>query len=132
MTTEKLTQETLDAMPDAELNRLAAEIVLGLRWQDGAGFDKSGVQQVNRYYSPTTDRSQSGALLAKMAERGVLFDIAFGHWESDERPYVEVYKPLPRDDWSCGNEWLVVVPGNSARSETIAAILAVQMLEGKQ
>lgn len=128
-TTEKLTQEQLAALPDEELNALAATRVMGWKkreetyrifdvesgilrdWVDPDGKCQSAVCD----WSPTADRNQSGGLLAKMAERGGEFTADYGGED--------------RVTWMDRRGFWNKVPGNSARAETIAAILAAQALE---
>lgn len=121
-----MTLEELSELDDAELNRLAAERVMG--WTDCGMLDVPCYHDANSVtmstnFTPTTDRNQSGKLLAKMVERGAQIGVRFGKSGNNV------------DVWSADKKEPLVVPGNSARSETIAALLAALLaafaMEGK-
>lgn len=123
----KYTLESLTAMPDPELNAIAATAVMGWHVEELDAWwygPKGGVVIPRREYSPATDRNQSGKLLAKMAESGVRFTTH--HWEGAE----EITGAVPlilknRRD-------VFYVPGDGARAETIAAILAAQAIASQE
>lgn len=127
-----LTLEELDALPDEKLNALAATLVMG--WQIGGLLGKeeidvwrTGQRMADGYerqirpcdWEPTTDYNQSLELLLKIAERGVEFSV----WIDNNGPQVSCRT-------SRGERFNVT--GNSPRDQAIAAILAAQVLEGKQ
>ncbi len=121
--------EQLQAMPDGALNALAAR-VHGWSMSFGTWEAKDGgsitcelfcandgaVIPVNDYL-PIIDRNQSGELLTKMVEQGCEFVIH--HWKSMSTSI----------HWRDSSyHFYQYVPGNNARAETIAAILAWQSL----
>lgn len=124
------------SLPDSELNRLAAERVMG--WRDlsanyGPSLWKTGEQEFREKdkWTPTTDRNQSRDLLAAMVGRGARFSIGFNLNE----PFVARLEILPESTrWAEKNgpraRWNSL-PGNSPRSETIAALLAAFAMEDK-
>jgi hypothetical protein len=136
-----MTIEQLQALPDKELNALAAKLrglkafnFQGVKWlgvTDAQG--KTHGKHKLREWTPTTSRDQSGELLEWAAGRGILFDVAFGHYASDERhPHVEAY--LPRYDdkaWISENRWLYHIPGNDARAQTVAFCAAMLAIQGE-
>lgn len=123
--------ESLAAMSDAELNALAATLVMGWKQNDSptwpAWLDQDGAltgytyasYEIN-YFTPATDRNQSGELLARMAEHKVSFLVTHAHPKDPLGIDIEVNIPIHHG---------YTIPGNSARTETIAAILAAQAME---
>jgi len=131
-----MTLEELSNLSDDELNRMAAEKVMGwvfreevcqdypyhgetLRnWVDQGGKCQSAAAD----WSPALDRVQSLWLLKAMAARGADFQITIGA-PGDEGNII----------WKAGgkgNLWNMLL-GDSPRSETIAALLAAFAMEGK-
>ena len=128
-----MTLEQFTSLSDDELNRLAAEKVM--RWdyreevcQDYPyqgetlrnWIDQSGkCQSAAADWSPALDRVQSGWLLKAMAKRGAQIDVRFGEPDGSV------------DVWSADRKEPLVVPGNDARAETLAALLVAFAMEGK-
>lgn len=123
-----MTLEQLTALSDPELSVLAARKIHG--WQVGFGtweergifvrchiYESAGgaVMPVHDY-TPATNRNQSGELLRVMASRGAEFVQYL-----DKAPLIKVWAVFFAGD----------VPGNSARSETLAALMAAFALEDK-
>lgn len=118
-----MTYDELNALPDSELNRLSGPI---MGWRFVAKYDyrqrdcwldsDENCTYTDEDWHPATDRNQSGQLLARMIERGVRFTIYCWSEEPEVAfavPHTEVIRCVS-----------FAVPGNSARSETIAALLA--------
>lgn len=119
--------EQLQQLTDDEINRLAARKVMGwhsalMGFRDGGTVEcwywtsDAGNLTKEADWKPATDRNHSGQCLAKMVERYVQFFI----W----------YDQTPHTAWRTPNDELTtVVPGNDARAETIAALLAAYAME---
>ena len=106
----KYTQADVEAMSDAELSRLASALRFGqeITWD---------------IWSPATDRNQSGELL-QFAAYKMGMDYTF---ISDLHTYVQIeQRELP-----CTWNKIIAVKGATARSETIAAVCALLVLEGR-
>lgn len=125
---DKYTLDQLNALPDAELDRLAAELVMGWKYQLGLGRpadyaiydDGKGSGYFVISYNPTTDRNQSGELLEKVASNSlVVMQIVIAGSGSEIRWWIPA---MPLSSWN-------IIPGNGPRSETIAAILAALAME---
>ena len=152
---ETYTIEELTALSDADLNKLAAEL-RGWKLREPSDpasgsflnwVDSDGVEQYSRRgWTPATDGNQSRELLGWAAasfdgaitKKPILFDIAFGRFDREKRqPGIEAYQPEfaergydRRMDWTGSTEWIVRVPGNTARSETIAFCAAMLAMKG--
>lgn len=118
-----MTLEQLTNLSDDELNRLAGQQILG--WSlTGLGTWQmaNGELTSQRNYRPATDRNQSGELLAKAMSNSLLVvQIAITDNHSEIRWWMPT---MPLNSWN-------IVPGNSPRSETIAALLAAFAMEDK-
>ncbi len=127
MTKANHTLESLLGADDTELARIAAEDVMGWELSKSASAGNFRLYENGRFifyqhdWYPATDRNQSGELLGKCAEKGAEFKVSFARINASYRTVI--WRLIGRSFW---NE----VPGNDARSETIAAILAAQTLEG--
>lgn len=124
-----MTLEQLQAMPDSELDALAAK---AMGWTKGTYATNTLVRYFNpvtqehTYWSdkwhPTADRNQSGALLGAMAARGTrgaefVINVKAGTGDAVA--------------WDANTgRWNVVI-GNSPRSEVLAALLAWSAMEEK-
>ena len=150
MTNQNHTAATLAAMPDAELDALSAKArgwtltfgsievpcrnggteMVREHLYEGIGDDgEAGAIVAACDWQPTYDANQALALLAWASEtKGILFDVALGHFAPDERhPHVEAYQPEYHETaWTSGNKWLLHIPGADARVMVIAFILAMQ------
>lgn len=141
----------LQAMPNDDLNALAAELrglqylprsgnVFDFVWMDG---DKVYAQEI----AFTADRNQSGELLQWAAARfdgaitkePIMFDVTFGRFERNKRlPGIDAYQHKfvergydKRMEWSGSAKWIVQIPGNDARAETIAFCAAMLAMKGR-
>lgn len=128
-----MTLEELSKLDDAELNRLAAEKVMGWVFREEVcqdhpyqgetlrnWIDRGGkCQSAAADWSPALDRVQSGWLLTAMVGQGqgAEFEVCFRNWQ-------RVVAFLPDGK-------VRAVPGISPRSETIAALLVAFAMEGK-
>lgn len=99
----------LQAMPDDELNALTRPI-------------RGGFVGVNPDlpWHPTTNRNQSGELLATMTKRGAKFLVTYGADPGVDYYVAEQWQRVWRED---------VIEQPTARDETIAAILAHEASE---
>lgn len=120
-----MTLKQLTDLSDDELNRLAAEKVM--EWTDCGTLDVPCYHDANSVtmstdFTPATDRNQSGELLAKAMSNSLLVvQIAITDNHSEIRWWMPT---MPLNSWN-------IVPGNSPRSETIAALLAHFAMEDK-
>ena len=110
------------------LNTLAAERVMGWKfitvdnwywyWQNKAGSRAYSAEPLDTdYFNPAQRRDHSGELLEELAKRGCGFLVAINGLSDDD---IEV--SIPNHHGYC-------IPGNDARSEASAAILAAQAME---
>jgi len=117
--------EQLTNLSDEELNRLAAEKVMGWHWNDLPPHKVGWLDAANQVrvtwlgtWSPTTDRNQSGELLSAVAARGAKISVEFGE--------------ISRVWVKAGDCSWMHVAGNGARAETVAALLAAAAMEGER
>lgn len=130
-----MTLEQLSKLDNSELNRMAAVIFGGrLSTFDGVYYAEPAVWNAPnakwlncdfwvdassqfagdadaKVWQPAVDRNQSGELLRVMAGRGAEFSVDFDHL-----PQVSA-KTSQSPHW-------IEIPGNDARAETLAALMA--------
>ena len=124
-----MTLEQLSNLSDGELAALGATKIHGWKldksgryWLMDGNESESQTQPV-RYYRPATDRNQSRDLLAAMVGRGAEFETRWS--KKQPRILYRTGKVTPERIWDGTS------PGVSARSETIAALLAAFAMEDK-
>lgn len=119
------TLPTLLALPDEELNRLAAEKIMGWRETHTVSNGRGGTIPCHLWdgadggcaysdWGPAQDRNQSGGLLVRMAQH------RFQYWISGDNNGTCSEVRIASHSFL----WEVAVPGNGARAETIAALCA--------
>jgi len=129
-----MTIDELQALPDKELNAMAAKL-RGLKAFNFQGVKWLGVTDAQgkthgkyklRDWTPATSRDQSGALLQWAATQGCYFTVGFGDFNSDVRVRIN----LERNE----REIFVdeTIPGNTARSETVAFCAAMLAIQGER
>lgn len=124
-----MTIEQLQALPDKELNALAAKL---RGWYDCEAsnrpcyHDNETLAEVCANWTPATSRDQSGALLEWAVAHGVESKINIG-----SEPYIEITWPdAPENLHSLnGADWIEIL-GSDARSQTIAFCAAMLAIEG--
>jgi len=116
MINQKYTADTLAALPDAELDALAAKVKGWNLWQgfwntaDGKQVQPGGLRAID--WQPTRDANQAFALLSYAVKQGADFMVRMG----GNRPRIVIF-----------GETLITIPGTAdARAMTIAFILAMQ------
>lgn len=120
-----MTLSELQALPDSELNDMAARLVMGWTLVVKMGTyshwaDSDGNRVCDGYkWRPTTDRNQSGECLQRMVTRPA---VVFAIWRSKKMAEIDVSIKFGHS---------VNVPGNDARAEVIAALLAHFAMEEK-
>ena len=121
-----VTVSELQALPDTELNALAAKL-RGWKLENGRYWEEDGSRSTSEMrldrWTPATSRDQSGALLQWAATQGCYFTIGFGDFNSEVRVRIN----LERNE----REIFVdeTIPGNDARAETIAFCVAMLAME---
>jgi len=154
MSKQTYTVAELQAMPDDDLNALAAELrgwtsvdrstgneygsSLSFWWADKSqidGNDDDYYIMPEREFLPATDRNQSRELLECARTKGAEFFIAF--WRREPHVRYSISKnPL---DWNTAYVTFYIeaipllrtIPGNDARAETIAFCAAMLAMAGK-
>jgi len=145
-TTAVHTLASLMAMPDGELNKIAAIEVMGWTFRETCEHGEPAysvkssfqpnpeavcfweTQALVSRWTPATDRNQSEDLLAACRAKGLSFQI----WKFYDGGGCIVFRK--REEFEFNYSMQLRVTDDSARAETIAAILAMQAIregEGK-